>query len=95
MHDHDGHVHHDHHRHDARIKTFTLVHDRPVPFSTIEMFLDLLRSAHGDKLLRMKGVIELAEDPSRPLVVHGVQRCCIRRRGCRPGRTTSAARGWC
>ena len=75
LHDHeqDGHVHHDHHRHDARIKTFTLVHDRPVPFSTIEMFLDLLRSAHGDKLLRMKGVVELAEDPSRPLVVHGVQ----------------------
>jgi G3E family GTPase len=49
------------------------VHDRPVPYATIEMFLDLLRSAHGDKLLRMKGVIELAEDPSRPLVVHGVQ----------------------
>ena len=23
--------------------------------------------------LRMKGVIELAEDPSRPLVIHGVQ----------------------
>ncbi|MEP9387764.1 GTP-binding protein [Mesorhizobium sp. KR9-304] len=71
-HGHDHHDH-DHHRHDARIKTFTLVYDRPVPFSTIEMFLDLLRSAHGDKLLRMKGVIELAEDPSRPLVVHGVQ----------------------
>ena len=44
-----------------------------MPFSTIETFLDLLRSAHGDKLLRMKGVVELAEDPSRPLVVHGVQ----------------------
>ena len=37
------------------------------------MFLDLLRSAHGDKLLRMKGIIELAEDPARPLVIHGVQ----------------------
>jgi G3E family GTPase len=72
-HDHDDHDGHNHHRHDARIKTFTLVHDRPVPYATIEMFLDLLRSAHGDKLLRMKGVIELAEDPSRPLVVHGVQ----------------------
>ena len=71
-----GHEHHDHahHRHDARIKTFTLVHDQPVPFSSIEMFLDLLRSAQGDKLLRMKGIVELADDPSRPLVVHGVQR---------------------
>ena len=37
------------------------------------MFLDLLRSAHGDKLLRMKGVIELSENPARPLVIHGVQ----------------------
>jgi G3E family GTPase len=72
-HDHDDHDGHNHHRHDARIKTFTLLHDRPVPYATIEMFLDLLRSAHGDKLLRMKGVIELEEDPSRPLVVHGVQ----------------------
>jgi G3E family GTPase len=72
-HDHDDHDGHDHRRHDARIKTFTLVHDRPVPYATIEMFLDLLRSAHGDKLLRMKGVIELEEDPSRPLVVHGVR----------------------
>jgi G3E family GTPase len=73
-HRHQDHAGHDHpHRHDARIKTFTLVHDRAVPFSTIEMFLDLLRSAHGEKLLRMKGVIELAEDPEHPLVIHGVQ----------------------
>lgn len=74
-HGHHGHDHHDHNpRHDDRIRTFSLVHDRPVPFSSIEMFLDLLRSAQGDKLLRMKGVVELADDPSRPLVVHGVQR---------------------
>jgi G3E family GTPase len=74
-HHHGGHGHDQHHhRHDARIKTFTLVHDRPVPYSAIEMFLDLLRSAHGDKLLRMKGIIELVDDPSRPLVVHGVQK---------------------
>ena len=70
-----GHGDHDHaHRHDSRVRSYSLVHDGPVPFSAIEMFLDLLRSAHGDKLLRMKGVIELAEDPSRPLVVHGVQK---------------------
>src|SRR5690606_26924438 len=71
-HDHDGHAHH--HRHDARVKTHALVHAGAVPFSAIEAFLDLLRATHGERLLRMKGVIELAEDPSRPLVVHGVQR---------------------
>jgi G3E family GTPase len=76
-HHHDGHDHdhqHDHHRHDARVRSHSLVHDGPVPFSAIEMFLDLLRSTHGEKLLRMKGVIELMEDPSRPLVIHGVQK---------------------
>ncbi|MDX8461140.1 CobW family GTP-binding protein [Mesorhizobium humile] len=77
-HHHDGdhdHGHHHHaHRHDTRVRSHSLVHDGPVPFSAIEMFLDLLRSTHGEKLLRMKGVIELAEDPSRPLVVHGVQK---------------------
>ncbi|MEZ2333106.1 GTP-binding protein [Mesorhizobium sp. RCC_202] len=71
---HDHHHHHDHHRHDARVRSHSLVHEGPVPFSAIEMFLDLLRSTHGEKLLRMKGVIELMEDPSRPLVIHGVQK---------------------
>lgn len=67
--------HHDHehqHRHDA-IRSFSLTHDRPLPYAAVETFLDLLRSTQGPRLLRMKGVIELAEDPSRPLVVHGVQ----------------------
>ena len=50
------------------------MHDGPVSYAAIDMFLDLLRSVHGDRLLRMKGVIELKEDPSRPLVIHGVQR---------------------
>lgn len=72
-HDHDhAHHHHDHHRHD-RIRSVSLVHDAPVPYAAIEVFLDLLRSTQGESLLRMKGVIELAEDPSRPLVIHGVQ----------------------
>jgi G3E family GTPase len=72
--DHAGHSDHRHGgRHDARVKTFSLSHDRPLPFAAVEMFLDLLRSAHGERLLRLKGIIELAEDPSRPLVVHAVQ----------------------
>jgi G3E family GTPase len=78
--DHD-HTHHDHgdhdhhrHRHDSRVRTISLTHDGPLPFSAIETFLDLVRSTHGDRMLRLKGIIELAEDPSRPLVVHGVQK---------------------
>jgi G3E family GTPase len=76
-HDHAYHLHADdhahHHRHDERVKTFTLRHEHPLPFSAIEIFLDLLISQHGDRLLRLKGIVELAEDPSRPLVVHAVQ----------------------
>lgn len=62
-----------HHHHDEAIRSFSLKHDAPVSFAAIEMFLDLLRSAHGDKLLRMKGIIAVAEDPEHPLVIHGVQ----------------------
>ncbi|ACS38897.1 MULTISPECIES: CobW family GTP-binding protein [Methylorubrum] len=71
-HDH-GHHHHDVNRHDAAIRAFHLTSDEPVPRPTFEMFLDLLRSAHGPKLLRLKGLVALADDPERPVVVHGVQ----------------------
>lgn len=76
-HDHDDHDHHDHAhhgRHDARLRSLSLVHDGPLSFAAIETFLDLLMSTHGDQLLRLKGIVELIEDPSRPLVVHGVQK---------------------
>lgn len=64
---------HDPNRHDERIRAFSLATDRAVPAGSLEMFLDLLRSAHGDKVLRLKGIVRLAEDPDHPLVVHGVQ----------------------
>ncbi|MET7248234.1 GTP-binding protein [Methylobacterium sp. EM32] len=70
---HHGHHHHDVNRHDAAIRAFHLVSDEPVPRVAFEMFLDLLRSAHGPKLLRLKGLVALADDPGRPVVVHGVQ----------------------
>jgi G3E family GTPase len=77
-HDHHDHAHHDHdhhdHHHDSRIKTVSLVHERPIPFSAIGAFLDILRSANGERLLRMKGIVELTESPERPLVLHGVQK---------------------
>ncbi len=72
-HDHEpGHVH-DPNRHDAHIRAFCLATDRPIATATLDLFLDLLRSAHGPKLLRVKGVVRLAEDPERPLVLHVVQ----------------------
>lgn len=76
-HDHgqDGHDHdHDHHHHhDEAIQSFSIVHDRPIDPAALGMFVDLLRSAHAEKLLRMKAVVQLTDDPDRPLVLHGVQ----------------------
>jgi G3E family GTPase len=71
---HHDHGHEHHHHHDDRVRSFSLVHDQPIPYAAVDTFLELLRSVHGEKLLRMKGVIEIAEQPDRPLVVHGVQK---------------------
>ncbi|AMS40629.1 CobW family GTP-binding protein [Aminobacter aminovorans] len=76
-HHHHGDHHHDHdhgHHHDSRVGSFSLTHAGALPFSTVEMFLDLLLSTQGDKLLRIKGIVELLEDRERPLVIHGVQK---------------------
>jgi G3E family GTPase len=73
-HHHHGHAHsHDPNRHDERIRAFTLATDQPIPGATFEMFIDLVRSLHGPKLLRLKGIVKIAETPDRPLVIHGVQ----------------------
>ncbi|MBX5190099.1 GTP-binding protein [Rhizobium sp. NZLR3b] len=84
-HDHDGdHGHHHHHdhahqdphdvnRHDASIRSFSIVEEKPIDPMALDMFIDLLRSAHGEKLLRMKAIVSVSDRPDRPLVLHGVQ----------------------
>jgi G3E family GTPase len=70
----DRHVHQGHdRRHDDGIVSFSIVHEAPIPRASIEMFLDLLRSLHGAKLMRLKGIVNIAETPDQPLVIHGVQ----------------------
>jgi len=72
-----GHEHHHHHhdvnRHDEHIAAFVITADAAIPAGTLEMFLELLRATHGAKLLRVKGIVKLAEMPDTPVVVHGVQ----------------------
>jgi len=70
---HHGHHHHDVNRHDEHIVSFVLTSDAAIPAGTLEMFLELLRATHGNKLLRVKGIVKLAEMPDTPVVVHGVQ----------------------
>lgn len=72
-HDHQGHGHHHGHRHDDGIRSYSIVHDQPIDPAALEMFIDILRSSQGEKLLRMKAVVALTDRPDRPLVLHGVQ----------------------
>jgi G3E family GTPase len=69
------HHHHDHdvNRHDEHIGSFVLTADNAIPSGTLDMFLELLCATHGAKLLRIKGIVKLAEMPETPVVVHGVQ----------------------
>ena len=73
----DGHHHHGHdhdpNRHDAHIRAFALTSPQAVPAGAFEMFMELVRSLHGPNLLRVKGVVKLAEHPDQPLVIHAVQ----------------------
>jgi len=73
-HHHDAGDHdHRHHHHDENIRVFTLASEEAIPAATLELFLDLLRSVHGAKLLRLKGIVRLAEEPDQPVVLHAVQ----------------------
>jgi G3E family GTPase len=73
-HAHGHHAHsHDPNRHDERIRAFAYATDAAIGESAFAMFLELLRSTHGPNLLRLKGIVKLAEDPERPVVIHGVQ----------------------
>ena len=72
-HGHGHHHHHDVNRHDDGIRAFALRWPRPVSPYAVPLFTELLCTAHGAGVLRMKGLVALADDPARPLVLHGVQ----------------------
>jgi G3E family GTPase len=72
-HGHAGQDPHDVNRHDASIGSFSIVEEQPIDPMALEMFIDLLRSAHGERLLRMKAIVAVSDRPDQPLVLHGVQ----------------------
>ena len=73
-HDHDhGHDRGEANRHDAHIQAFCLASDKPLAPEAFDLFLDLLRQAHGPRLLRVKGIVALSDDLQSPVVIHGVQ----------------------
>jgi G3E family GTPase len=60
-------------RHDGRIRAHAFSTDRPIRSESLGLFIDLVRSAQGANLLRLKGIVKLVEDPARPVIIHGVQ----------------------
>jgi G3E family GTPase len=80
-HGHHDHGHHDHghqhahdvNRHDARIRSFTATRATPISRHALDDFLDRLAREHGASLLRLKGLVQTAEAPDRPLVIQAAQ----------------------
>jgi len=67
----------DHHRHDitrhnAEIGSFCLEYETPLHWEHVSTWLDALVMAHGEQLLRVKGIINVV-GRNRPIVVQAVQ----------------------
>jgi G3E family GTPase len=55
------------------IASLTLTAEHPVPEGALTVFREAMRMLHGPRLLRMKGIVALAEDPEHPVAIHQVQ----------------------
>jgi G3E family GTPase len=64
----DGH----HHRHTENIRTLALSIETPIDWTRFGIWLTMLLHRHGDALLRIKGILNIA-DAATPVAVHAVQ----------------------
>jgi G3E family GTPase len=64
---------HEHPSHDAQISCFAIERARPIGAVTLTLLLEVLAEHCGRDLLRLKGIVNVAECPDRPAVLHGVQ----------------------
>jgi G3E family GTPase len=74
-HDHAGHDHAHHNdvnRHGDDIRAFSVVVDDAITWSNLESWLGSLLSLRGKDLLRIKGILNVVDQPG-PVVVHAVQ----------------------
>ena len=70
---HEAHVTHEHAHHQNDITSFCIVRDQPLHAVTLALLLSALAENCGADLLRMKGIVNVSEEPDRPAVIHGVQ----------------------
>jgi G3E family GTPase len=59
--------------HDTSIASFVLTTVKAMEPYRLVGFLDELRERHGEGLLRLKGLVRLADEPARPVLIQGVQ----------------------
>jgi G3E family GTPase len=70
--DHDHGHNHDVNRHDDRIRAFCLTFEAPLDWDRFLRWMEILQSARGESLLRIKGLLDVAGE-NQPVVIHGVQ----------------------
>lgn len=68
-----GHHHHDVNRHGEDIRAFCVTLDEPITLFALHMAMDLLAHNQGPDLLRVKGIVAVADHPDRPVVIQAVQ----------------------
>lgn len=60
-------------RHNPGIRTFSIIREVPIPEKKLNAFMAVLSQSAGPRLLRLKGVVNVSEDPIRPRAIHSVQ----------------------
>jgi len=66
-------LHDHHHLHDRDIASFRFVREQPITREALRLLLDALQQNLGPNLLRVKGIVHVAEEPDRPAVIQGAQ----------------------
>jgi G3E family GTPase len=76
-HDHSHHQHEPHshfnHLRDKAIESFVLTREAPLSREELQFLLDGISQNLGPGLLRVKGLVNVAEEPGRPAVIQGAQ----------------------
>jgi G3E family GTPase len=61
------------HAHDSGIASFSLIRDTPLPRAALQLLLSSLEKHLGPCLLRVKGLVNVAEQPDQPAIIQGAQ----------------------
>ena len=60
--------------HDDRFRSFCYVRETPIDEATLALFVTALGDNLGPQLLRIKGIVHVAERPETPALIHGAQK---------------------